>query len=180
MRSDFGRVLHMEKTLFVYQRWFLRILCSTIMLPVVFLLQMLIAKLIGAENMSFWLLLLFATLAFIGMTVYYKYTQHHRCFLRSGAYWVSDGIVYIEKGNEVHALTNVKWLNGTIVSVYGMAKSGMLVIQDGKKKIVLVSSTESINAFSDSPLLPLFKLILEHNPKLVKDNYLDFWYERKE
>ena len=59
-----------------------------------------------------------------------------------------------------------------------MAKSGMLVIQLDKRKIVIVSSqTTSVDSFEDSELLHLFETILKFNAKLKKDDTLDFWYE---
>ena len=87
-------------------------------------------------------------------------------------------IVYIQKQNKIYELKKVNWLRGTTVSVYGMAKAGMLVIQSEKKKIVLVSSqTKSVDSFADSELLRIFEKILEHNTELKKDDALDFWYE---
>ena len=78
-------------------------------------------------------------------------------------------------------LKKVNWLRGTTVSVYGMAKAGMLVIQFGKKKIIFVSSqATSIDSFSNCELLQLFGTILEYNTDLIKDDTLDFWYEIKD
>ena len=86
-------------------------------------------------------------------------------------------LFYIPK---IYELKKVNWLRGTTVSVYGMAKAGMLVIQSEKKKIVLVSSqTKSVDSFADSELLRIFEKILEHNTELKKDDALDFWYESK-
>lgn len=170
----------MEKTQFKYQRWFLRIFCSGIMLIPVFLLQVLLAIMLDIEYVNFWYLLICGVIAIAGITVFYKYTQHHRWFERQGTYWVENGIVYIEKKSKIHEIKNVTWLRGATVSAYGAAKSGMLVIKQEKKKTVLVdSSPKSVESFADSNLLPLFKIIAECNPELVKDDILDFWYEIK-
>lgn len=150
------------------------------MLVPVFLLQCLFAIMLDIQSINFWYLLVCGVLAVAGITVFYKYTQHHRWFERQGTYWVENGIVYIEKKSKIHEIKNVTWLRGATVSAYGAAKAGMLVIKHGKEKIVLVSSSpRSVESFADSNLLPLFKTIVEHNPELVKDDILDFWYEIK-
>jgi hypothetical protein len=171
----------MEKTLFKYQRWFLRIGCSGIGLPCVLILQNAVAKLMNIECANFWYILICAAIMFIWLYVYYKFTQKHKCFDKTGAYWIKDGAVYIQKQNKIYELEKVNWLRGTTVSVYGMAKSGMLVIQFGKKKIIFVSSqATSIDSFSNCELLQLFETILEYNTDLIKDDTLDFWYEIKD
>ena len=171
----------MEKTLFKYQRWFLRIGCSGIALPCVLILQNAVAKLMNIECANFWYILICAAIMFIWLYVYYKFTQKHKCFEKTGAYWIKDGTVYIQKQNKIYKLEKVNWLRGTTVSVYGMAKAGMLVIQFGKKKIIFVSSqATSINSFSNCELLQLFETILEYNTDLIKDDTLDFWYEIKD
>lgn len=171
----------MEKTLFTYQRWFLRIGCAGISLPFVLIIQRLVAKLMDIEYANFWYILICAAIMLIWLYIYYKFTQKHTWFEREGFYWVEDGIVYIQKQNKIYELKDVKWLRGTTVSVYGMAKSGMLVIQFEKNKIVLVSSQNtSVDSFADSELLPLFEMILEYNAELKKDDTLDYWYEFKE
>ena len=171
----------MEKTLFKYQRWFLRIGCSGIALPCVLMLQNAVAKLMNIEYANFWYIWICAAIMFIWLCVYYKFTQKHKCFERTGAYWIKDGTVYIQKQNKIYELEKVNWLRGTTVSVYGMAKAGMLVIQFGKKKIIFVSSqATSIDSFSNCELLQLFETILEYNTDLIKDDTLDFWYEIKD
>ena len=171
----------MEKTLFKYQRWFLRIGCSGIALPCVLMLQNAVAKLMNIEYANFWYILICAVIMFIWLYVYYKFTQKHKCFEKTGAYWIKDGVVYIQKQNKIYELEKVNWLRGTTVSVYGMAKAGMLVIQFGKKKIIFVSSqATSIDSFSNCELLQLFETILEYNTDLIKDDTLDFWYEIKD
>jgi hypothetical protein len=171
----------MEKTLFKYQRWFLRIGCSGIALPCVLILQNAVAKLMNIECANFWYILICAAIMFIWLYVYYKFTQKHKCFEKTGAYWIKDGAVYIQKQNKIYELEKVNWLRGTTVSVYGMAKAGMLVIQFGKKKIIFVSSqATSIDSFSNCELLQLFETILEYNTDLIKDDTLDFWYEIKD
>ena len=171
----------MEKTLFKYQRWFLRLGCSGIGLPCVLILQNAVAKLMNIERANFWYILICAVIMFIWFDVYYKFTQKHKCFEKTGAYWIKDGAVYIQKQNKIYELEKVNWLRGTTVSVYGMAKAGMLVIQFGKKKIIFVSSqATSIDSFSNCELLQLFETILEYNTDLIKNDTLDFWYEIKD
>ena len=171
----------MEKTSFKYQRWFLRIVCSGIALPCVLILQNAVAKLMNIECANFWYILIWAAIMFIWLYVYYKFTQKHKCFEKTGSYWIKDGTVYIQKQNKIYELEKVNWLRGTTVSVYGMAKVGMLVIQFGKKKIIFVSSqATSIDSFSNCELLQLFETILEYNTDLIKDDTLDFWYEIKD
>ena len=171
----------MEKTLFKYQRWFLRIGCSGIGLPCVLILQNAVAKLMNIEYANFWYILICAAIMFIWLCVYYKFTQKHKCFEKTGSYWIKDGTVYIQKQNKIYELEKVNWLRGTTVSVYGMAKAGMLVIYSGKKKIIFVSSqATSIDSFSNCELLQLFETILEYNTDLIKDDTLDFWYEIKD
>ena len=171
----------MEKTLFKYQRWFLRILCSGIALPFILVLQYSVAKLMNIEYAIFWYVLICAAIMLIWLYVYYKFTQKHKCFEKTGAYWIKDETVYIQKQDKIYELKKVNWLRGTTVSVYGMAKSGMLVIQFDKKKIVFVSSqSTSIDSFDNCELLHLFETILEYNTDLTKDDTLDFWYEIKD
>ena len=171
----------MEKTRFKYQRWFLRIGCSGIALPCVLILQNAVAKLMNIEYANFWYTLICAAIMFIWLYVYYKFTQKHKCFEKTGAYWIKDGTVYIQKQNKIYELEKVNWLRGTTVSVYGMAKAGMLVIQFGKKKIIFVSSQATfIDSFSNCELLQLFETILEYNTDLIKDDTLDFGYEIKD
>ena len=168
----------MEKNLFTYQRWFLRIGCAGIALPLVLIVQFVVAELMGIEYANFWYSLICVTIMFVWLYIYYKCTQNRKWFERTGAYWIENGIVYIQKQNKIYELEKVNWLRGTTVSVYGMAKSGMLVIQSEKKRIILVSSqTTYVDSFADSELLHIFEKILEHNTELKKDDVLDFWYE---
>ena len=171
----------MIKTPFIYQRWFLRIFCAGSILPFVFAIQYLFAKQMKIEYANMWYIVVCIIIALIGNIGYYKYTQHKKWFERKGYYWVENEIVYIQKKNKIFKLENVKWLRGTTVSAYGVAKSGMLVIQFKKSKIILISSSvQSVDDFSESELLSLFETILEHNPKLKKDDTLNYWYELEE
>ena len=171
----------MEKNLFTYQRWFLRIGCAGLALPLILIVQLLVAESMGIEYANFWYFLICAIIMFVWLYVYYKFTQKHKCFEKTGSYWIKDGTVYIQKQNKIYELEKVNWLRGTTVSVYGMAKAGMLVIQSGKKKIIFVSSqATSIDSFSNCELLQLFETILEYNTDLIKDDTLDFWYEIKD
>ena len=171
----------MEKTLFTYQRWFLRIFCAGIGLPFVWIIQDLIAKLMGIEYANFWYILICGIIMLIWLYIYYKFTQRHKWFERTGVYWIKDGTVYIQKQNKVYELKKVKWLRGTTISVYGMSKAGMLVINFDKKKIILVSSqTTSVDSFANCELIHIFEKILEYNTELIKDDTSDFWYEISE
>ena len=171
----------MEKITFTYQRWFLRIGCAGIALPFVFIIQLFVAKLMDIEYANPWYCLICATIMLIWLYIYYKFTQKHPWFERTGAYWIEDGTVYIQKQNKIYELKKVNWLRGTTVSVYGMVKAGMLVIQFGKKKIILVSSqTTSVDSFANCKLLHMFETILEYNSELIKNDEFDFWYESKD
>ncbi len=170
----------MEKTPFTYQRWHLKILFSGVMLLIAIPIQFFIAKWMEIEEANFW----YGAICVISMLglllVYYQCAQKLKWFVREGVYWVNNGVVYIQTKNKIYELKNVTWLRGTTVSVYGHSKSGMLVVQSGKKKTVFVSfSTKSIDHFSECELLSLFETILEYNPTLKKDDTLDFWYEAK-
>ena len=168
----------MEKILFTYQRWFLRIGCAGIAVPFAFIIQHLVAGLMDIEFANLWYILICGIIMLIWLYIYYKFTQKYKWFERKGAYWIKDEIVYIQIQNKIYELNKVDSLRGTTVSVYGMAKAGMLVIQSEEKKIVLVSSqTKSVDSFADSELLRILEKILEHNTELKKDDVLDFWYE---
>lgn len=170
----------MEKIQFTYQKWFLKIFTSGITFAVAIPLQCFAAKLMGIEYANFVYLLICSIIAYAAMAFYYVCAQKHRWFVKQGNYWVKDGIVYIQRQNKVYELKNVEWLRGTTVSAYGLSKSGMLVVQCEKKKIVFVSfSTKQVDNFSKCELLPLFETILDYNPALQKDDTLDFWYEIK-
>lgn len=171
----------MEKTEFVYQRWFLRIACSWLVLPLVFVLQHFLFRLFHIEQINFWFFVICIAVSFSGMSIYFKYTDRRKWFERTGSYWVEDGTVFIQKHNKLYRIQNANWLQGTTVSAYGLAKSGMLVVRFEGVKVVLVSSLNTRqDAFSDSDLLDLFETILENNPNLIKDDKLDFWYESKQ
>lgn len=150
------------------------------MMPLALLIQYLFAKLLNIEYANTLYIIICVIIAFAALFVYYKYTRNKKWFESKGAYWVENGIVYIEKQNKIYKIEDVKWLRGTTVSVYGFDKSGMLVVQFKNSKIILVSSsTVHVNDFSDSELLPLFETILQYNTELKKDDTLDFWYEFK-
>ena len=170
----------MEKTLFKYQKWNLRIFCAGIGIPAVLAIQNLFAELMDIEYANFGYNCVCAVVMFVWLYVYYKLTQRHKLFERTGAYWVENGIVYIQRGKRIFEIKNVQWLRGTTVSVYGFVKSAMLIINFEKKKVILVSSSaEPVENFSGSELFPLFETVLENNTELKKDDTLDFWYETK-
>ena len=163
----------MQKIVFKYQKWFSRNLCAGIGWVGIFAVRGLFDNLM--DN-------IFTTIviAFIWLYAYYKFTQHYNFFERNGAYWVENETVYIQKGKRVFEIKNVQWLRGTTASFYGMQKSGMLVIQFEKRKIVLISSSDAaIDSFSKSEFFPLFEAVLQYNPELKKDGTTDFWYETK-
>lgn len=171
----------MEKITFTYQRWFLKISCSAIGLPVAMIIQYIVAESSGLEYANFWYILICVVIMFAWLYIYYKFTQRHNMFERTGFCLIKNGTMYIQKQNKAYELKNIKWLRGTIVSIYGIAKSGMLIIQSGKKKIVLVSSqATSVNSFANCELRCLFETILKYNPELIKNNDIDYWYESNE
>ena len=171
----------MDKTLFTYQRWFLRIGCAGIALPFILIIQVLVAELMNIEYANFLYNLIFGIIMLIWLYIYYKFTQKHNWFERTGAYWIKDGTVYIQKQKKVYEIKKVKWLRGTTISAYGMAKAGMMVIKFDKKKIVLVSSqTISVDTFANCELLHIFETIFQYNTDLIKDDALEFWYEIKD
>ena len=164
----------MQKIVFKYQKWFLKIFCAGIGFFGVFAIKGLLTDL--PDN-------IFVTIvfAFIWLYAYYKFTQHCNFFERNGAYWVENEIVYIQKGKRVFEIKNVQWLKGTTASFYGMEKSGMLVIKLEKRKIVLISSSDAaIDSFSKSELFPVSETVLKYNPELKRNDTLDFLYENKQ
>ncbi len=166
----------MDKTQFTYQRWFLRVfLVLSIILSII-----VIAASLPYEG--FWFHLI-SNLA-VCVIVHFYFTLMKRCkwFICEGTYWVEDGVVFIEKGKKTHSLNGVKAVYGTTISYLGYAKSGMLRIDYGnKKKVILISrSTEGIENFSDCDLYALLETVLEHNPNLQKSDDPDFFYELKE
>lgn len=168
----------MAKREFIYQRWYLRMTGSFLILPLIFGLQLWLFDLLNIGRVNLLLSAVMLVTLSTGFNLYYKCTKNLKLFYKSGAYWVEDGIVYIQTHKKEHRIQNVVWLRGTTVSVYGLAKSGMMVVQFGGGKVVLMSASIARNdRFSDSTLLPLFETILENNPDLVKDDKLDFWYE---
>lgn len=168
----------MDKTLFTYQRYFLRIWCSGIVLPFVFMIQYLVAEWMKIEYANFWYILICCIIMLFWLFIYYKFTQKYKWFERTGFYWITNGLVYIQKHSKTYELKNIKWVKGTTTSVFGMEKSGMLAIQLDNKKIILVSSqTESVDSFADSDLLLIFETILECNTDLRKYDGFDYLYE---
>lgn len=163
----------MQKIVFKYQKWFSRNLCAGIGLVGVFAVRDLFDNL--TDN-----IFVYIVIASILLYAYYKFTQLYNLFERNGAYWVENETVYIQKGKRVFEIKDVQWLRGTTVSFYGMQKSGMLVINFEKRKIVLISSSDAeIDSFSKSEFFPLFETVLQYNPELKKNDIEDFWYEPK-
>ena len=163
----------MQKIVFKYQKWFSRIFCAGIGLVGVFAVGDLFDNL--TDN-----IFVYIVIASIWLYAYYKFTQLYNLFERNGAYWVENETVYIQKGKRVFEIKDVQWLRGTTVSFYGMQKSGMLVINFEKRKIVLISSSDAeIDSFSKSEFFPLFETVLQYNPELKKNDIQDFWYETK-
>ena len=169
-----------EKTEFIYQRWYLRLFSAAVMLPLEFTVQMLFAEWLEIEYADFWYVLLCIVIGLAFIAVYYKLTERVKCFFGKGFYWAENGMVYIQKGKKIYAVQDVTWLSGTTVSVWGLAGSGMLVIQYQKKKIVLFSAVmKDGKGFADSELLHLFETVLENNDHLHKGENYAFWYEVK-
>lgn len=168
----------MEKVQFTYQRWSLRLLGFGLIIPIVFWLQYLIAKIMGLQYANTMYIIICTIVAFFTLFFYYKLTQRYNCFLKKGSYWVDNGTVYVATKRNTYKIQNAKLLRGTTVSVYGMAKSGMLIAEFNRKKLILTSDSDSsIKKFSDCELFPLLETILMYNPNLEKHDVLKFWYE---
>ena len=170
----------MEKTEFIYQRWYLRLFLAALMVPLELAIQIWFAEWMGIEYADFWYVLFCIVIGLACISIYYKLTEHSKMFFKKGLYWAENGMVYIQKGQKIYGVQDVTWLRGTTVSVWGLARSGMLVIQCSEKKIVLFSaSMKDGKSFADSELLHLFETVLEHNSHLHKNDEIDFWYEVK-
>ncbi len=170
----------MQKTEFIYQRWYLRLFFAAVMLPLELTIEILFAAWMGIEYADFIYVLLCVLIGLAGISIYYKLTAHTELFFKKGFYWVENGMVYIQKGKKIYAVQDVAWLRGTTVSVWGLARSGMLVIEMPKNKIVLFSSVmKDGKNFADCESLHLFETVLSYNSHLNKDDNFDFWYEKK-
>ena len=170
----------MEKTEFIYQRWYLRLFLAAFIVPLELAIQTWFAEWMGIEYVDFWYVLFCIVIALFCNGIYYKLTEHSRAFFKKGLYWTENETVYVQKGKKIYTVQNVTWLRGTTVSVWGLARSGMLVIQCSEKKIVLFSaSMKDGKSFADSELLHLFETVLERNGHLHKNDEIDFWYEVK-
>lgn len=97
MRLISERGDEVEKTEFIYQRWYLRLFFAVVMLPLEFTVQMLFAEWLEIEYADFWYGLLCIVIGLIGIGIYYKLTEHTKWFLKKGFYWVENGMVYIQK-----------------------------------------------------------------------------------
>lgn len=167
----------MKKEEFTYQRFNLRISLSLLVLPIVFVVQHMIYERLRMSDSLF--LIMGALMAVLGAFIYYKWTENKALFLRKGYYWVENSIVFIQRGKQIRKIKNVDWINGAIISAYGVS-AAMLVIQCGKRKSQIFSkSIEKGVSFSSTELYPIYKLILENNPKLEKDETSEYWYEIK-
>lgn len=160
----------MKKIQFTYQKWFLRVILVPVFL---FLLAILLTP--YSEKIFF--NIIYLVIAFICIHFYFKFSQKYKWFYRKGFYWVEDNIVFIEKGKKIYKLTDVKAVLGLKVSCWGYAKSGMLRVDYGRKKLAIVStSKEEFNSFSECELFPLFETVLEYNSDLQKEDGLDFGF----
>ena len=180
----------MNKTEFTYQRWYLRMFCSGIVLPIAIGIQMIIAEFLYIQDIFFWILC--GLIMVVGLIIYYSVTEKIPFFYKIGYYWFEDDIVYIQTENnnsiskhkqentyKVNKLKNVKWLKGDTTSAY-IFKVAMLVAEYEDRKITLFSKTIDDSAkFPDTDLYSIFTLILSKNPELKKDKNLDFWYEKE-
>ncbi len=165
---------------FTYQLWYPRIFGIGLLFPILFLAQFGLFRLFNIEGLNFGFFLISVGTALLLMFIYYKVTDHFKWFVRNGSYTVDSGIVRVELKSGTYEVKNVKWLNGTTVSAYGFAKSGMLVVKFEDKKLMIVSpSNGDLKSFADCELFPLFEAILESNEHLQKDDTFDFWYEEK-
>ena len=170
----------MKKTEFIYQRWYLRLFSAAFIVPLELVIQILFAEWMEIEYADCWYVLFCIVIGLACIGIYYKLTEHSKMFFKKGLYWTENETIYVQKGKKIYTVQNVTWLRGTTVSVWGLAKSGMLVIQYQKKKIVLFSAPmKDGKNFADSELLYLFETVLEHNSHLHKNDEIDFWYEVK-
>lgn len=165
----------MEKTEFTYQRWYFRILCAGLNVPIVFILSIVIASLIDSNDKQY--LILTAVLAMLGAALYYKRTENSPLFLKKGYYWIENGVVFIQIAKKVYEIKDVTWLRGCTTSAYG-SKTGMLIVEHEKSKLILFSKSSKANtSFSATELYPVFQAVLSNNPQLKRDAELDDWYE---
>jgi hypothetical protein len=180
MKSILERGDRMKKTEFIYQRWYLRLFSAAFIVPLELVIQILFAEWMEIEYADFWYVLFCIVIGLACIGIYYKLTEHSKMFFKKGLYWTENETVYVQKGKKIYTVQNVTWLRGTTASVWGLARSGMLVIQYQKKKIVLFSAPmKDGKNFADCELLYLFETVLEHNSRLHKNDEIDFWYEVK-
>ncbi len=168
----------MDKKEFTYQRWHMRMLGAVFVLPIVYGIQMLINRVLEIEDVSFWYIVLCGTVALWGFTLYYKLTENRKIFIKQGYYWVDNGSVFIERNNRISEIKDVVWINGDTTSAYGVIYVAMLVVKCKTRKYAVYSKTlEGRVHFRRSELYPIYKAILENNPKLKKDKRNPYWYE---
>jgi hypothetical protein len=169
----------MEKYSFTYQKYFWRFCCFAFLyLSLFFLLDFLVS--IFFDNPNKLIEFLCNVIMIIFAWFYYNDSRDKKWFERKGSYWVENGLVYIQKQSKIYKLEDIKWISGRTISVWGIAKSGVLVIKTKKNKMFLISSDLSVENFNDCNLIPLYNFIIEHNSKLQKEDSLDFWYELEE
>ncbi len=170
----------MNKTPFTYQRWFFKAFCLTLInILAIFSIYGLL-ELTRIQYDDFWISWLYVAIIVVITHFYFKLTKSSKFFVREGAYWIEDGIVFIETEKKTYSLNNVEGIFGTTISFWGYNKSGMLKFDYNRKTLTLMSlEVEDIKSFSESGLYGLFETTRENNPELKKEDTYDFCYEVK-
>lgn len=168
----------MEKTEFTYERFYLKCILVLIMASLAFLsgFALLGQRTLGLVSDDF----IHEVLWFILMVVFiswsYKITKHLKFLRCKGFYWISDGVVHIQKKNKVYPLVNIQLVRTGSYSYILIEESGMLTVKTENKTLSFFSLADSsIESFSDCDLVPLLEAILSCNPQLVKDEDRDIW-----
>lgn len=168
--------MHMERNEFVYQRATLKeILLFGILILLTPGLDYLICKVIGISDKSILHFIFYIVLASAALYPLRILLNQLKCFVCKGSYWISNGVVYIQKGNKPFSLVNIEKVRARVLSDR-KAKYGKLTIETEKRIHVFQSLPKaSVEKFSDCDLAPLLESILSCNPQLAKDEDWDAW-----
>lgn len=167
----------MEKTEFTYERFYLKcILVGIMALAFASGLALLGRRIFGLASEGFVHELVWMILTFVFICCSHKITKHFKFLRCKGSYWISDGIVHIQKKNKVYPLVNIQLVRTGSYSAMTIEDSGMLTVKLENKTLSFFSLADSsIESFSDCDLVPLLEAILSCNPQLVKDKDRDIW-----
>lgn len=171
----------MERNEFVYQRATLKdILSFGILILLTPALDYLICQVIGISDKSILHFVLYVILGSAIIYLFHILLNHLKCFICKGSYWISNGVVYIQKGNKTFSLENIELVRARVISDR-KAKYGKLTIETQKRIHVFQSLPKaSVESFSDCDLAPLLESVLSCNPQLIKDADWDAWDVWKE